>query len=1243
VILLLKNKMHLAVAQLGDDELLEVRRIYTIFFPRGTSLNRLAFRKVAMLISAVAINAAVKVGMLEAAVQPWDRLMHRKRIVCDDARRLRLRSMFDSVAFETICQKLSDELPRDSSGHIADIRFGWVCTTASKYLAKMFGIALLPSLSNTQIHLLRQLFDAYIGDKPCDSVVFTQTMQLITAEVYLSALDNAVLMSPDMWEHFLDLSGIDADSHCRAYVHLWVQSRRFLYYCKQIFSVLDTKNVGLVELTISEIIQKLTPWLPEVLNEKGVPPSGFATASLTQMLQLRLMGYQSRGNTRNVCMDEKLLKGILSAMVAAELSNRAHAGNLRSLALWELLLDSMSIGLDDVRYLRLSALFSSKHFSAVCSSMLRVLSSSTIDTLQTRNVGRLLAEISARMGDILGVNNMPPLGEAAVEQVLNLIADTYGMTSRALTTSQFENVVKVHVARLYMSAVEINLITLPELWETMFNQLNLPDDAQARLQARTKFGSRAFELLSRTLYEAIDPKRYAKLKTLPFDEIIKRLASKLLGALGEISLPNLSDAEQHDIRLIFETLLPQGVLLNMTTFTQMAQTVLARLILIGVERDLLPMQEPWEQLMDLMGIADDGTARSRARAKLRSKRLVLLSKQAFKDLTAKVGAHNETLPRTEFGNIVLRLFERMEEIVGFAMPTPSEQEIAQLLHFFEMLLTSAIEIDEGVFAQIVQLISAFAIVRATQMEIIPPIELWEQLMDQLGISDDGAARLHARAIFESAKFEWTFGHIFTACQPDENGHLERSSLGTMLKSVCTRVSNQLMGAVLPTPTSNDFANMEQLSSVAFPPELPLDMNRFRQVVKMVTAKLYCIGLAMGVVPQPEAWELFLDRSSIAEDADARLRIRSRVLSKNFAVRYDTLFAELDSLSSAQLQQSMGQLIVAIQPKVAKMLAYDLPRLSTSEILQVITFYDELSIARGGKEASLQAHKSKDQFLEIVKLTLAKIVLGATQAQILPVAQLYEHLFDHLRVAEDHPARIRARAVFKSKSFGEVLNQLEAEFSQAKDELDPKFVHSLMTSISNKLCTFFGNEKPLTVPATRENAVLTEVFETLYKRKTSNEFNWLQQIAQLVFAQMLYHGYATDMMAKPQLWEYLMDREAIAEDGAVRLWTKSMIVDERFSRMCDELFAEIEVDGCGFIPRSSLPALSIHAIQSVAKLLDTTLVPPTADEQWAWGEIYAASYQGKDADKIMKPAYRDIMQMILAAALLKVSYVSSNNR
>ena len=57
------------------------------------------------------------------------------------------------------------------------------------------------------------------------------------------------------------------------------------------------------------------------------------------------------------------------------------------------------------------------------------------------------------------------------------------------------------LSKFYMNAVEINLMPPPELWETMFDQLNLADDAQARLQARTKFGSGTFDLLCRTLYK----------------------------------------------------------------------------------------------------------------------------------------------------------------------------------------------------------------------------------------------------------------------------------------------------------------------------------------------------------------------------------------------------------------------------------------------------------------------------------------------------------------------------------------------------------------------------------------------------------------------------------------------------------------------------------------------------------------------------------------------------------------------
>merc|ERR1719231_741685 len=85
----------------------------------------------------------------------------------------------------------------------------------------------------------------------------------------------------------------------------------------------------------------------------------------------------------------------------------------------------------------------------------------------------------------------------------------------------------------------------------------------------------------------------------------------------------------------------------------------------------------------------------------------------------------------------------------------------------------------------------------------------------------------------------------------------------------------------------------------------------------------------------------------------------------------------------------------------------------------------------------------------------------------------------------------------------------------------------------------------------------------------------------------------------------------------------MIQDEAFGKMCDELFSEVEVDGCGFIPRSSLPALAIHATQSVAKLLKTTLVPPTAYEQWVWGEIFASAYESEDPDKITVTAFREI--------------------
>lgn len=867
-----------------------------------------------------------------------------------------------------------------------------------------------------------------------------------------------------------------------------------------------------------------------------------------------------------------------------------------------------------------------------------------MDALQIRNVGKLLAEIGARMEDILGVSNIPSLPQAGMEDVLQLIGDTYGFSSRLLTTDQFGSVVKVFVSKFYMNAVEINLMPPPELWETMFDQLNLADDAQARLQARTKFGSGAFDLLCRTLYEAIDVKRYTKMKLLPYDDIIQRLTSKLLGALGEITLPQLSDADQADIRLIFETLLPQNSAeLTIETFKHMAQTVLARLILIGVQRKLLPMQEPWEQLLDLMGIADDGTARVRARAKLGSKKLALLSGQIFKELTARVGSHNETLPRTEFGMIVLRLFERMTEMAGFAVPAPNQQQIAQLQHFFDMLLAQALEIDEASFVQILQLICAYAIVRATQMEIIPPTELWEQLMDQMNIAEDGTPRLHARAIFESAKFDWTFDHIFVACRPDDNGHLDRSMLGQLLKSVCTRVGNQLMGALLPTPTSGDFVNMESLYHATFPPELPLDMNRFRQVVKMVTAKLYCTGLAMGVVPQPDVWELFLDRCNIAEDADVRLRIRSRILSRNFGVRYETLFHELDTYGSGQLHESMGQLIIAVQPKVRKMLAYDLPRLNVPEILEIISFYDEFLISRGRGKTSLQAKTGKEQFHEIVKLTLARMVLNATQAQILPVAQLYEHLFDHLRVPEDHSSRIRARAVFKSKSFGSMVEAFRVEFGQGESHLDPRFVHSSISSIAHKLHLFLGEDKPLTVPSNKEHAVLNEVFETFSKRRSGAPIDWVREIAQLVLSQMLHHAFTTKALPRPSLWEYLLDRDNIPEDGSVRVWARSMIQDEAFGKMCDELFSEVEVDGCGFIPRSSLPALAIHATQSVAKLLKTTLVPPTADEQWVWGEIFASAYESEDPDKITVAAFREIMQMIMAAALMKVSYVGGHAR
>ena len=69
-----------------------------------------------------------------------------------------------------------------------------------------------------------------------------------------------------MWEHFFDLSGLESDNPVRCHVRLLVRSRRFSFYSDQIFSALDVKNVGLIELSISDIVQKISQWIPEVCD-----------------------------------------------------------------------------------------------------------------------------------------------------------------------------------------------------------------------------------------------------------------------------------------------------------------------------------------------------------------------------------------------------------------------------------------------------------------------------------------------------------------------------------------------------------------------------------------------------------------------------------------------------------------------------------------------------------------------------------------------------------------------------------------------------------------------------------------------------------------------------------------------------------------------------------------------------------------------------------------------------------------
>ena len=149
--------------------------------------------------------------------------------------------------------------------------------------------------------------------------------------------------------------------------------------------------------------------------------------------------------------------------------------------------------------------------------------------------------------------------------------------------------------------------------------------------------------------------------------------------------------------------------------------------------------ELWEVYLSRTGHADEVAARVRSRAKFNARNWTSFCYSIFAALDRD---GNGVLRQSEWGRVVLKIFEYMSADINKEMGAPSVAELRELERSISDCLRAEM-FRPAEFGEIVKLVFTWLVLHALECGVFPQLEMWELLYDGLNISDDSAVRIHS--------------------------------------------------------------------------------------------------------------------------------------------------------------------------------------------------------------------------------------------------------------------------------------------------------------------------------------------------------------------------------------------------------------------------------------------------------------------------------------------------------------------